>query len=561
MNLTLNIVRKDLFRLRWWLLAWFAVLALPIGLGFQALGQNPFVGTEWRGLNDTLKAAICLEILCGYLLVILLLQEDAIIGTRQFWLTRPIARGRLLLAKAIGVFLVLGLLPIAVSLPWWLWCGLGLPTMAQVSGDLLIIMVLVTLPAALVATLTETFPRALLWSLVLAAAIVTAIAAIPLMVLTGTSPGRIATRVVLAVLVVGLEMAAVTVLVFLWRRRSWWLVGAVGVVAGSFVLALRSNAQWWSSEPRERNVERAANITMRFEQSFAGVADERTPEKRQHVTTTVIVGGIPSTKLLVPVGGHQTWRSSELNVTHSAWPNWQSNLSRSFELLGLRHPPENAEMAAWHASRFGRPLKALAPDEGELGLGALLQRSVVARLMADPPSYEAHVFVTQLQPEIIVEVPQCAGARARGKDHTARIVQVLATPGHQRVSSRVTLVETRPITSWFMLREFARADSWMHHFRSLVSFHAFHRGRGEFTSVAEDKQQMIVVNGVAVTWHTLAVSPGWVRRDRAWVQREGWVDGVSLALVRMNEDATIARNVRAERVRIDKVRATDAGRP
>ncbi|HUR60506.1 MAG TPA: hypothetical protein VM029_22475, partial [Opitutaceae bacterium] len=223
MNLTLAIVRKDLFRLRWWLLAWAGVLALPILLGFQFLGRNPFAGTE-RNLGDTLKSLVCLEFFCGYLLVVLLLQEDAIIGTRQFWLTRPITRGRLLRAKALSVFVVLGLLPIAVSLPWWLWCGLSGPTMVLVAGDILVVMVAIALPAALVATLTETFSRALLWSLVLAAAIITAIGAIPIMGLTGISPGRIATRLTLALLAVGLEVAAVTLFVFLTRRRSWWLV-------------------------------------------------------------------------------------------------------------------------------------------------------------------------------------------------------------------------------------------------------------------------------------------------------------------------------------------------
>jgi hypothetical protein len=562
MNLTLTIVRKDLFRLRWWLLAWIVVLALPIGLGFQFQRQVPFIEAEsgWQ-LMDTLKSLQCLEVLCGYLLVILLLQEDAIIGTQQFWLTRPISRGRLLRAKAIGILVMLGLLPIAISLPWWLWCGLGLPTMALVAGDLLMIMVLIALPAALVATLTETFSRALLWSLVLAAAILTAIAAVPIMVATGNSVGLIATRLLLAVLVVGAEIAAVTLFVFLTRRRSPMLVGAAAIVVVSFVLALLSKWHWWSNHPVEHHTERAAGITMRFEGAMARPPDLRVPERRQNVSAKIIVGGIPTTKMLVPVGGDQVWRSKDVSFTHEFWPSWRSNLARSFELLGLHAPPEDAETTAWQAARGEVRPKPRAKDEGELYLEAYLQRSVVARLIADRPDFEAKVFVAQLEPELVFEVPLRRGEKARGNDHSVRIAEVIPTPQNPHVSSRTTLVLTRPITSWFILREFARSDTWVHYVQSLADFQAFHRGRGEFTSVREDKSRTIVVNGVGVIWMTLAVSPGWVHRGREWVQRPGWVEGVSLALVGMKEDATIARVVRAEKVRIENSGASDGQTP
>ncbi|HUR60083.1 MAG TPA: hypothetical protein VM029_20335, partial [Opitutaceae bacterium] len=281
-------------------------------------------------------------------------------------------------------------------------------------------------------------------------------------------------------------------------------------------------------------------------------------EKRQHLTTRIRVSGIPTAKMLVPVGGAQHWRSNGFKVSEAVWPAWQTNLTRSFKLLGLHVPPPDAETVAWQARNNRTPPKVQAAGEGELYLDAYLQRSVVARLSAEPPDYSAHIVMAQLQPELIFEAPLRPGEKARGSDHTARIDQVILTPGRYNVSSRAMVVVTRPITSWFLVREFARADGWLNHFQSLVSFQAFHRARGEFASVREDKSRTIVINGVGVTWYTFDVAPGWVYRSGQWVQRPEWSEGVSLALVRMNDEAIFARDVRADRVPIEKDRAPGA---
>src|SRR5690349_16881894 len=124
MNLTLHLVRTDLVRMRGWIACWVGVLLMPILMGASWLMRSPLVDERWKPENTSAILAI-LQVVVGYILTIQLIHEHGIVGTRQFWLTRPISPGRLLGAKSITVLIMVGLLPVVVSLPWWLWCGFG----------------------------------------------------------------------------------------------------------------------------------------------------------------------------------------------------------------------------------------------------------------------------------------------------------------------------------------------------------------------------------------------------------------------------------------------------
>src|SRR3954470_6120026 len=117
MKLLFHIVANDLRRLRFWLMAWVVVLALPILEGVRTLRVDPLDDATWN-LQDEMAWATMLEIGVAYLLMLLLVQGDAVVGTRQFWLTRPISGQRLLAAKTVGAAVVLWIIPLLVSLPW-----------------------------------------------------------------------------------------------------------------------------------------------------------------------------------------------------------------------------------------------------------------------------------------------------------------------------------------------------------------------------------------------------------------------------------------------------------
>src|SRR5262245_19846351 len=111
MNLTLHMVRSDLVRMRVWIVCWAGVLLLPMVNGVVILSGSGPQAEPWIAGN---RAAILtgFQAALGYLLTILLIQEHGLVGTSQFWLTRPISRGRLLGAKFVGVFLIVAFLPV-----------------------------------------------------------------------------------------------------------------------------------------------------------------------------------------------------------------------------------------------------------------------------------------------------------------------------------------------------------------------------------------------------------------------------------------------------------------
>src|ERR1043166_4899007 len=85
--------------------------------------------------------------------------------------SRPISRGRLLLAKAVGAFAMVALIPVAVALPWWLWCGFSAGQVVQAASETLAVLTLVIICGALLATLTDSLARAMLWTLVFVAVV------------------------------------------------------------------------------------------------------------------------------------------------------------------------------------------------------------------------------------------------------------------------------------------------------------------------------------------------------------------------------------------------------
>src|SRR5688500_2718808 len=138
MNLTLHLVLNDFRRMRVWLIGWTGMLLLPLAIGFMIVTREPSSATEWN-LPDKMAILTGLQVLVGYMLALILLHEHRIVGTNQFWLTRPISRGRLLGAKAIGLFLMVGLLPVIVSLPWWLWCGFNAGQAINAASETLVV--------------------------------------------------------------------------------------------------------------------------------------------------------------------------------------------------------------------------------------------------------------------------------------------------------------------------------------------------------------------------------------------------------------------------------------
>lgn len=236
----LSFVRKDLRFLLWPWLAWMGLLAARIAHGFWCIlapsGNHP----DSQSLDFTLTA---LGALVCYLLVLRLVQADAPLRPRAFWRTRPISGGGLLAAKALAAFLLFGLAPVLVSLPWWLFNSLAGSDLALAALELVLTHVAIILPAFLLASVVDSFARAVLWSVVQYGAIV------GLVLIAGPSkdylsllePGLALSRELLAVGIATMGIVALTVWQF--RRRR-----PVPVIAG-FVLLHVAVAVIWAYSP------------------------------------------------------------------------------------------------------------------------------------------------------------------------------------------------------------------------------------------------------------------------------------------------------------------------
>jgi len=98
MALMWHILKKDLRRLRWLLIAWIALLTL----GAIANGRGPFSsvdGDALRLLNTFVEFTRLVTVLWPVPIVGLLVHDDPLAGSDAFWLTRPIPRRTLFWSK------------------------------------------------------------------------------------------------------------------------------------------------------------------------------------------------------------------------------------------------------------------------------------------------------------------------------------------------------------------------------------------------------------------------------------------------------------------------------
>ena len=155
----LHIVRKDLTHL--WPETLF-VLALFAGFAFAA-------PSAWEGSQYAVYATIAswlLKVLMPLSWLILIaraIQDESLVGDRQFWTSRPYHWAKLLAAKAI--FMAICIYVPFFFMQMYLLKRAGLHPLMVIPGllhNLLLLTVVVVLPLAALSAVTSTFPRVLL---------------------------------------------------------------------------------------------------------------------------------------------------------------------------------------------------------------------------------------------------------------------------------------------------------------------------------------------------------------------------------------------------------------
>src|ERR1700690_1965654 len=165
MNLAWHIAKKDMRR--FWAPAALlcATAALRFGVGASLLLSDDSDRLRFVRMQVYANLLCAIGLFVTYLLVAAMVHEDAV-GGPEFWQARPISGLKLLAGKALGLLLMLGLLPVLVTLLWWLFCGLGWPEICRAAAETLAVQMGVVILALPLAAVTREYGRFLLWTVV-----------------------------------------------------------------------------------------------------------------------------------------------------------------------------------------------------------------------------------------------------------------------------------------------------------------------------------------------------------------------------------------------------------
>jgi hypothetical protein len=422
MNLTWHIVKKDLRALRWPLLVWVLVIAAKLGVGVVLLASHGIEGSEWFVRMDALGKLLAWLECFSLVLVAALIQEDMLVGTTAFWVTRPISGGRLLRAKLWGIGLAFLLLPVLVALPWWLGCGYGVREILGAALETAAINAAVVVLGLLWAVVTDGFSRFLMWTLVLMFAIPSVIGGIALHVqglATPPTAGLIVTRFAIAIGIAFLGISTVVVHQFLTRRTP----RSVGMISASLGLMVAVGLWWpwsWDLDTRWQSlIERrsAADWPKSAEPPGLAFAPPRAELRRLpnarpgaplQLRLDYSVAGLPESQAMLPAYG------ANFSLR---WPDGQTQASGSWIRLGR----------SWNDKLALRAL-GVRPDVtgGPLDLQSFqgIPPDVAARLQSEPAAFTQSAQFWLMEVQSTARVPLQPGARVMMGRNGERIADV-----------------------------------------------------------------------------------------------------------------------------------------
>ncbi len=418
MNLIWHIFRKDARRLLWPVLGMLAVTLLPMGLALISVsGKGSVVPTVVSFIATMMPPFV------SYFLVMGFVAEDSIAGGGAFWKTRPIAGARLLAAKLIGLVLLLWVLPIVVSLPWWLGHGYGLHECGRAAAWVLFVQALLTLVALPIAALSDKLSKFFLISLY------------GMLLLTGVSllghwhsaisgqasivAGVLASQNRVVGLILIAACAGVTFIQFL-TRRSWLSWGLIVVALLSCLGVFR----FWSW-----NISRES---------------ARKPDPAWVSSMVIrVVGGKWSSS-----GPYPELNGVLVDCEFSGLPMPHVASIRSVDNFVI-WPDQTVSLPAWAQGEGRLEAMALALAIGQKeaplfqsGMAFLVSDLKIAeRLNRDAPAYRGKIAGQFLKMEIVADLPVVAGATA---SHHGFGVGIEAVNEPQGDGVRVLLSEYAP---------------------------------------------------------------------------------------------------------------------
>jgi hypothetical protein len=565
MSLTWHIVKKDLRRLRWPLMGWMALMLLRVALGVRLKYGEITNYVLVAKLGEFDGALLVAQLIACYGLVAGIIHEDQLFGTDASWRVRPISGGRLLVAKLVSVVLVLWLLPVLVLLPWWLVNGYGLRELIQAAVETAGAQAAVTLPALLVAALTDCYSRFFTWSLVLVAVVV----APWLMVLAAGSMassrlkvpiGLIETRAVLGIAVAVAGVALVVAHQYLSRRvvRSFALAG----VAAGLVFVMSTRWPWdWSTalahaaEPQPASKEITDAVSITFEKAVCSSFVGRDPNGQADLYFSV--RGLAADLLVDDGVARCTWRWSDGTTVHAydVFSGSELRMNPSLgKILELPTPKPDPETQAWlEAQRWFRRILPDSNNWQRLRIEVSIPPAAVARMRSDPPDCTIEISIdlsrtvpneTSLRPGLggsllsdwrLAKMERSEEERTRkGKRETTHFLDATFVEGSPALTSDLIGIRRKRSleiqghnAAYFLVDHMLgdRADGW------------------------DREKKSTRIGGVTIRWrHVTFVLPKVIRQG-AWQEKYSpdWFDHATLARAELRQAGSFEREIKVDR--------------
>ncbi len=494
MNLTWHIVKKDLRALKWPLLVWVLILVAKLGIGVLLLSAAGTDGRLWfLQMAVTAKVLTAFEYL-SFVLTAAIIQQDLLVGTTAFWMTRPISGGRLLCAKLWGIGLVFGLMPVLVSLPWWLGCGYGLREVLWAATETVAAQAIAVLLGLLCSVVTDGFARFLMWTLVTLFATPTLTGIVTYSVLrhdTVVTQNLAASRLVLSIALAVLGIGAVVVHQFLTRRTG----RSIGLIASTIGLIVLTAAFWPWAAPVQSRLDsflvrqargewpvaaKPTNLVFTLESAeFRPQRVGKLINPRGRLWTKYRIEGLDETQGIIAVGSEHSW----------LWADGHKDSGTTWSDSDLKNNlPRRA---------LGLPMQA--NDSGQyssvVATSASVPQEVADLSVAELPTYVLQARLRLMRLDSVAPVPLQAGSRRLMGTWGERVGAV----GKDGEKLLVTFIQTGP-SLWVDNAGGGQPAP----FASLVQYYLVNRAQ-EFVDRGSLEGKLTTrIGTVGISWNTMA---------------------------------------------------------
>ena len=395
MIVTWHLVKKDLRRLR---VAVAVLSLLTIGkIIFYAAIAGLFrpPNLEWLQRLQSgpeLLLRTLAEPLITYFLVGWLVFEDSPVEKDAHWITRPISGLKLFAAKLAAAGLMFVLLPLLLNIPWWMASGLSGTEIAISAVELVVIHSSVVAIGLICASLTDGFPRFILWSLVAVGSF--AMVQTLLVFLVAPGPWLFLSRLTVWVVSASLFALAITAYQFATRhhRRSLAMAVAGVVLAGGISDAWRWNLTNLGGQRLNTTDEDAQKV--RFE--IGGPAHYHHVGEKSFVQLALRMVDLPSSALVTQVRATGEWSIQKMKV-------WTSRIK-----------PSDPAMAK-EAVRRMLGFESSSPTDSHVILSLPFSPQIERRTKQEPTAFHASVDLDLFRGRIVGEFPLREQAAADGR--------------------------------------------------------------------------------------------------------------------------------------------------